>query len=55
MVEAVCNKINIIYKEIKKNEESTNTDYLFNTNSEKSNTEKTIERLNAFNTMENFI
>ena len=55
MVEAVCNKINIIYKEIKKNEESTNTDYLFNTNSEKSNTEKTIERLNAFNTMDNFI
>jgi len=50
LVETVSNNINLIYKEVKKNEVSPKTEYLFN-GVERSNLDKTVEKLEKLNTL----
>jgi hypothetical protein len=51
-IEAVTNKINIIYKQIKKNEHSPNTEYLF-ANIEKENAlEKSLAKMSLVNSID---
>ena len=55
LIEHVVNKCNIIYKELKKNEESPKTDYLFmQEKGEKTNSEKTMERLEQLEKLESW-
>ena len=47
-LDAIIKKIGVVYKDVKKNEESLNVDYLY-TGVERSNLHKTIERLEKMN------
>jgi hypothetical protein len=47
-LDVIINKIGIVYKDVKKNEESLNVDYLY-AGMERSNLDKTIERLEKMN------
>ena len=55
LVNAIKQKINLVYTQIKKNEESVKTDYLF-TGTKSQNLENTIKKLDQMNSFgENFI
>ncbi len=48
----VTQKINLIYKQIKKNEESPNADYLFNNLDTKNNFERSMKQLDMLNSVD---
>ena len=54
-IDAIVSKINVVYKQIKHNEEKPHNEYLFNGMSKKSNLEKTIEKLDKMRDFNNII
>ena len=51
LLENVTTKIDSIYTQIKQNEESPNTDYLFNNLEAENNMEKTVQKMDMLNNM----
>jgi hypothetical protein len=52
MIENVTEKIDQIYKQIKKNEESPNTDYLFSNLETENNFENSVKKLEMLQTLD---
>ena len=53
LIQEIIPKVDLIYKQIKKNEQTPKTDYLFNNSiNPRTNLEKTIEKIDVLN---NFI
>ena len=56
VIDNVVSRVNVIYKNIKKNEEKPATDYLFNNKiTTRSNLEKTVEKLDKMNELQNLV
>ena len=57
LVENICKKVDVVYKQLKKNEEAPKTDYLFNNKigGGKTNVQKTVDKLDQINKMGNMI
>ena len=57
IIENVTSQIDIIYKQVKKNEKAPKTDYLFNNSiiGGKKNLENTIKKIETMNALINFV